>query len=68
MLSRGWLLRWCRRCPVPVFGSHVTTKMSTSDQEFDFFSQFDTVICPMPVISMEIEYLGMSLLAGFVFI
>ena len=37
MLSRGWLTRWWRRCPVPIFGSHVTAKMSTSDQEFNFY-------------------------------
>ena len=37
MLSRGWLTRWWGRCPVSIFGSHVTAKMSTSDQEFDFF-------------------------------
>ena len=58
MLSRGWLTRWWSRCPVPVFGIHVTVKMSTSDQEFDFFFQLDTVICPMPVISMEVAILG----------
>ena len=38
MLSRGWLTRWWRRCQVPIFGSHVTAEMSTSDQEFNFFS------------------------------
>ena len=43
MLSKGWLTRWLRRCPVSVFGSHVTEKMPTSDQEFDFFFQLDTV-------------------------
>ena len=33
-------------------------KMSTSDQEFDFFFQLNTVICPMPVISMEVAILS----------
>ena len=58
MLSKGWLTRWWRRCPVLVFGSHVTTEVSTSDQEFDFFFQPDAIICLMPVISMEVAILG----------
>ena len=37
MLNRGGLMRWQGRCSVPIFESHVTTEMSTSDQEFDFF-------------------------------
>ena len=39
MLSRGRLTRWWGRCPISIFKSHVTTKMSTSDHEFDFFFQ-----------------------------
>ena len=33
-------------------------EMSTSDQEFDFFFQLNTFICPMFVISMEFAILG----------
>ena len=33
-------------------------EMSTSDQEFDFFFQLDTIICMMLVISMEVAILG----------
>ena len=44
MLSRGWLTRWWRRCPVPISRSHVTMEMSMSDQEFDFFFQLNIVI------------------------
>ena len=58
MLSRGQLTRWWRRCPVPIFESHVTTEMSMSDQEFDFFFQLNTVICLMSVISVEVAILG----------
>ena len=58
MLSRGRLTRWWKRCPVPIFGSNITAEMSTSDQEFDFFFQLNTVICPMSVISMEVAKLG----------
>ena len=58
MLSKGWLTRWWRKCTVPIFGSHVTANMSTSDQEFNFFFQLNTVICLMSVISMEVAILG----------
>ena len=58
MLSKGWLTRWWRRCLVPIFGSHLTAEMSTSDQEFNFFFQLNTVIFPMPVIFMEVAILG----------
>ena len=33
-------------------------EMSTSDQEFYFFFQLNTVIYPMPVISMEVAILS----------
>ena len=33
-------------------------EMSMLDQEFDFFFQLNTVICPMPMISMEVAILG----------
>ena len=33
-------------------------EMSTSDQEFDFFFQLNTVICLIPVISMEVIILS----------
>ena len=34
------------------------TEMSTSDQQFDFFFQLNTVISLMPVISIEVAILG----------
>ena len=58
MLSKGWLTRWWRRCPILIFGSHVTEEMSTSDKELDLFFHLNIVICLMPVISIEVAILG----------
>ena len=33
-------------------------EMSSSDQEFNFFFQMNTVLCSMPIISVELVVLG----------
>ena len=45
-------------CLVPILWSHVTTEMSMSDQEFDFFFQLNIVIYSVSMIFVELVVLG----------
>ena len=58
VLTWGWLTRWWWLHLVLTFLSHVTAKMPTSDQVFNFFPQLDAVICLVSMIPMELTVFG----------